>query len=165
MMTAGNEGNNPGNNLHRRSSATKSKNLNSRSRYKVESARGHKKFTVESRDLIYEPHPHLLAAMSAEERNDAAKPVAVTKRKPTSAKFPRTRRFSYETPERLKELERNFVLDGAVLSRLTNDETGRTNPSLNFGIPQYRAKEDKHCKSYFTHKGLPKTATDKVQCD
>ena len=113
--------------------------------------------------MINEPHPHLLAAMSAEARNDATKPVA--RKKPTSAKFPRTRRFSYETPERLKEMERNFVLDGAVLSRLTNDETGRTNPSLNFGIPQYRAKEDKHCQFYFTHKGLPKTATDKVQCD
>ena len=115
--------------------------------------------TVRSRDLRAPPTP---AAMSAEEGNDAAKPAA--RRKPTSAKFPRTRRFSYETPERLKELECNFVLDGAVLSRLTNDETGRTNPSLNFGIPQYRVKEDKHCKSYFTHKGLPKVATssDKV---
>lgn len=96
--------------------------------------------------------------MSAEGRSKVAAP-----KRHSSAKFPRTRRFSYETPERLKELERNFVLDGAVLSRLTNDETGRTNPSLNFGIPQYRAKDDKHCKSFFASKALPKIANDKVR--
>lgn len=60
--------------------------------------------------------------------------------------------------ERLKQLERGFVLDGVTLSRHANDEIGRTNPSLNFAIPQYNASDDPHCKSYFKMKGLPKTA-------
>ena len=58
---------------------------------------------------------------------------------------------------RLKELEKGFVLDGTVVSRLANDETGRSHPSLNMGIPQYNALQDKHCKSYFKAKGLPKS--------
>lgn len=70
--------------------------------------------------------------------------------------FPRTRRFSYESPERLKQLEKGFILDGVVLSRQTNEETGRSNPSINIGIPQYRAQKDTHCKSYFKMTTLPK---------
>ena len=71
--------------------------------------------------------------------------------------FPRVRKFSYESQEKLKELEKGFVLDGVVLSRQTNEETARTNPSINIGIPQYRATEDKHCSGYFTKtKALPK---------
>lgn len=95
-----------------------------------------------------------------------------------SAKFPRARKFSYESPERysfvvikiyskttsvlhiltcrLKELERGFVLDAVALSKHANDETGRTHPSLNLGIPQYNALKDAHCKTYFQMKGLPK---------
>ena len=98
--------------------------------------------------------------MSAE--LEEAKPA---RGKSSSAQFPRTRRFSYESPERLKQLERNFVLDGVALSRLANEETERTHPSLNFGIPQYRPRQDKHCKSYFaSNKALPKitASSDKV---
>lgn len=57
---------------------------------------------------------------------------------------------------RLKELERAFVLDGVTLSKQANDEVNRTQPSLNLGIPQYNALYDKHCKSYFESKSLPK---------
>ena len=75
-----------------------------------------------------------------------------------SAVFPRSRRcsFSHETPERLNELERSFVLDGVALSHLANDEIDRTHPSLDLGIPQYNAMRDGHVKSYFARKGLPK---------
>lgn len=39
---------------------------------------------------------------------------------------------------RLKELEKDFVLDGVCLSHLANDETDRTFPSLNIGMsPHY----------------------------
>ena len=57
---------------------------------------------------------------------------------------------------RLKELERGFVIDSVALSKHANDETGRTHPSLNLGIPQYNALKDPHCKAYFRMKGLPK---------
>ena len=57
---------------------------------------------------------------------------------------------------RLKELEKGFVLDAVSLSKHANDETGRTHPSLNLGIPQYNALKDSHCKTYFKMKGLPK---------
>ena len=67
------------------------------------------------------------------------------------------RTFIYLLSYRLKELERGFVLDGTVVSRLANDETGRSHPSLNMGIPQYNALHDKHCKSYFKSKGPPKS--------
>lgn len=80
------------------------------------------------------------------------------KKRPTSGSknaFPRMRKFSYESQEHLKQLERGFVLDGVALSRLTNEETDRTNPSINIGIPQYKAQEDKHCKTYFKMKTLP----------
>lgn len=83
----------------------------------------------------------------------------------SSAQFPRERRFSYETPERLKELERGFVLDGVALSRQANEETDRTHPSLNVGIPQYRPLEDRHSRAYYkNNKSLPKLVTkaDKV---
>ncbi len=43
------------------------------------------------------------------------------------------------------------------MSHLANDETDRTGPSLNLGIPQYNAMDDKYCKSYFRSRGLPKT--------
>lgn len=49
------------------------------------------------------------------------------------------------------------MLDGVTLSHLTNDETDRTHPSINMGIPQYNALEDKACASYFQRKGLPKS--------
>lgn len=74
--------------------------------------------------------------------------------------FPRVRKFSHESQEKLKELEKGFILDGVVLSRLTNEETARTHPSINIGIPQYRATEDKHCSGYFSNaKALPKNIT------
>ena len=79
--------------------------------------------------------------------------------RPTSGrniKFPRVRKFSQETPQQLKELERGFILDGVALSKQTNDEPERSNPSVNIGIPQYNPTIDKHCKSYFKQKGLPK---------
>lgn len=88
-------------------------------------------------------------------------PHPATKRRPMSGGsrpfFPRVRTFSYESQEKLKEKEKGFVLDGVVLSRLTNEETSRTHPSINIGIPQYRATNDKHCKDYFEKsKTLPK---------
>lgn len=52
-------------------------------------------------------------------------------------------------------MERQFILDGVPLSKLANDETRRTQPSLNVGIPQYSAVNDRNCKSYFNSKGLP----------
>ena len=75
---------------------------------------------------------------------------------PAKAKLPRSRSFSHESPERLKQLEKGFILDGTVVSKLYNDETGRTQPSLNFGIPQYNALRDKHCANYFRSKQVPK---------
>ena len=57
---------------------------------------------------------------------------------------------------RLKQLEKGFVLDGVPMSHLVNDETGRTNPSINMGIPQYNALDDKSCAGYFQRKGLPR---------
>lgn len=79
-------------------------------------------------------------------------------RRPNSGnrrEFPRVRKFSNETPERLKELEYGFILDGVALSRQTNEETDRSNPSVDIGIPQYNPLKDKHAKSYFKQKGLP----------
>ena len=86
------------------------------------------------------------------------KATAKNKSKSGSAKVfvPRGRKFSYEEKEKLKELERGFILDGVALSRMTNEETGRTNPSINIGVPQYKAKEDHYCTSYFKMKALPK---------
>lgn len=55
-----------------------------------------------------------------------------------------------------REREKGFILDGTVVSRLANDETDRNAPSLNFGIPQYNALTDPHCKSYFKSKAVPK---------
>lgn len=70
--------------------------------------------------------------------------------------FPRVRKFSYENPQRLKELEQGFVLDGVALSKHANDEIDRSNPSVNIGIPQYNPLKDKYCESYFKqNKGLP----------
>ena len=57
---------------------------------------------------------------------------------------------------RLKQLEKNFILDGVPLSKLANDEVGRTQPSLNIGIPQYSAFRDPSCKNYFTSKAVSK---------
>ena len=42
------------------------------------------------------------------------------------------------------------------MSHLVNDETARTNPSINMGIPQYNALDDKSCAGYFQRKGLPR---------
>ena len=61
---------------------------------------------------------------------------------------------------RLKELERNFVLDCIPLSKLANDEVGRTKPSLNIGIPQYLATKDPGCKNYFKRKGVGKSGRE-----
>lgn len=57
---------------------------------------------------------------------------------------------------RLKELEKGFVLDGVTLSKQANDETDRSQPSLNMGVPQYSPLHDPHCKNYYKSKGLPK---------
>ncbi len=78
-----------------------------------------------------------------------------------SKKFPRIRKFSHESPERLKQLECGFVLDGVTLSRQANDEPDRSNPSVNIGIPQYNPIMDKYCKSYFKQKGLPEELKNK----
>ena len=43
----------------------------------------------------------------------------------------------------------DFILDGVALSKQANDETGRTQPSLNIGIPQYSAINDPGCRRYF----------------
>ena len=81
---------------------------------------------------------------------------AILRTRPSSGNpFPRVRRLSYEDGNHLKQLEVGFILDGVPLSRVTNEETGRTNPSINIGIPQYNALTDKHCKSYFKTKSLP----------
>ncbi len=61
---------------------------------------------------------------------------------------------------RLKQLEKKFVLDCVPLGKLANDEVGRTQPSLNIGIPQYSAIKDPSCKSYFKSKGIPKAARE-----
>lgn len=85
-------------------------------------------------------------------------------RRPTSGnkrEFPRARKFSHETPEKLKQLEYGFILDGVALNRQTNEETDRSNPSVNIGIPQYNPLKDKHCKSYFKQKGLPDSLSTK----
>ena len=53
-------------------------------------------------------------------------------------------------------MEKGFVLDAVALGKHANDEIGRTQPSLNMGIPQYNALKDPNCKTYFSMKGLPK---------
>ena len=81
---------------------------------------------------------------------------AILRTRPSSGNpFPRVRRLSYEDGNHLKQLEVGFILDGVPLSRVTNEEIGRTNPSINIGIPQYNALTDKHCKNYFKTKSLP----------
>lgn len=50
---------------------------------------------------------------------------------------------------RLKKLELDFILDGVALSKQANDEVGRTQPTLNIGIPQYSAITDPGCRHYF----------------
>ena len=72
----------------------------------------------------------------------------------------RARRFSYESPEKLKEREKGFVLDGVVLSRLGNEDTKRSNPSLNIGIPQYNALRDPANQTYLRRRGLPKAVKE-----
>lgn len=62
-----------------------------------------------------------------------------------------------------REREKGFILDGTVVSRLANDETDRNAPSLNFGIPQYNALTDPHCKSYFKSKAVPKKLTTAIR--
>ena len=52
-------------------------------------------------------------------------------------------------PHRVKQLEKDFILDGVALSKQANDETGRTKPSLNIGIPQYSALRDRGCRHFF----------------
>jgi hypothetical protein len=72
--------------------------------------------------------------------------------------FPVIRKSSTSTDnsDTLKQMEKGFVLDGVVLSRLSNDDAKRTNPSINIGIPQYIAQKDVHSNAYFTSKALPK---------
>lgn len=67
----------------------------------------------------------------------------------------------------MEEQEKSFVLDGITLSKQANDETDRTHPSLNMGIPQYNALQDKHCKNYFRLKARHKSIKDdaSVQAD
>ena len=94
--------------------------------------------------------------MSAEK--DKAKPAGG---KSSSAQFPRTKQSSYASSE--SSWSEYFVLDGVALGRLANEETDRTHPSLNVGIPQYRARQDKHCKSYFSsNKALPKITSMQI---
>ena len=101
--------------------------------------------------------PEIEDKPSLVQSNTASK---VKKRRPSSSgSFPRTRRFSYESPEVLKQREKGFVLDGVTLSRQTNEEIERSQPSVNIGIPQYNALHDKHAQRYFKRKGLPKTVT------
>ena len=68
-------------------------------------------------------------------------------------------------PIRLKKLEKGFVLDGVPLSKLGNDEIGRTNPTMNIGIPQYLASKDKHCRyllgSSLAHASMMGSVNDK----
>lgn len=54
----------------------------------------------------------------------------------------------------MKQLEKDFILDGVPLSKIANDEIGRTQPSFNIGIPQYSALGDPACKHYFASSGL-----------
>ncbi len=49
-------------------------------------------------------------------------------------------------------MEEGFILDGIPLSKVANDETDRTNPTLNLGIPQYYGKKDPHCCLYYSRK-------------
>ncbi|XP_064401898.1 sperm microtubule associated protein 1-like [Halichondria panicea] len=90
-------------------------------------------------------------------------PIKPKRAKSANTNFPHYRRFKYESPEKLKELEKSFVLDGITLSKQANDEVDRTQPSLNLGIPQYNALHDKHCKKYFKSKSLPKTVQEAKQ--
>ena len=74
----------------------------------------------------------------------------------------RTKRFSYKSEELLRSRKISAGWRGA--------EMERTHPSLNVGIPQYRARHDKHCKSYFSSKkALPKISSSPdsydVYCD
>ena len=66
---------------------------------------------------------------------------------------------------RLKELERGFLLDGVCLSHLANDETDRTFPSQNIGIPQYNALVSKNASNYFKRKGLPRFLKEREDSD
>jgi hypothetical protein len=74
--------------------------------------------------------------------------------------FSSSTKFTYQ---RQKQLEQGFVLDGVCVSHLTNDETERTFPSINIGIPQYKAQSDKRVSSYFKRKGLPPFVTRKQE--
>ena len=98
------------------------------------------------------PESSKLAPDQAKKKQPKTKPIGSS----TKSKLPRSQSFSHESAERLKQLEKGFVLDGTVVSRLYNDEIGRTQPSLNFGIPQYNAMHDKHCANYFRSRQVPK---------
>jgi len=62
----------------------------------------------------------------------------------------------------LKELEKGFILDGVPLSKVANDETDRTNPTLNLGIPQYNGKKDTHCRLHYSKKSSDYSGTDSM---
>lgn len=95
-----------------------------------------------------------------DEKPSLVRDGGANKKRPTSGgAFPRMRKFSYESPEALKQRERGFVLDCVALSRQTNEEIGRSQPSVDIGIPQYNALSDKHARCYFKSKGLPATVT------
>ena len=88
------------------------------------------------------------------------KTSTVKKRPPSgSSAFPTARRFSQESSYVLKQREKGFVLDCVALSRQANEDTGRSQPSPNIGIPQYNARHDKYAQGYFKKKGLPATVT------
>lgn len=57
------------------------------------------------------------------------------------------------------------MLDGVCLSHNANDETDRTFPSLNIGIPQYSALSDRNTANYFKQKGLPRFVKDSQDSD
>ena len=61
------------------------------------------------------------------------------------------------TKYRLKQLEKRFILDGVPLGKLANDDTGRTQPSLNIGIP---ALNDPACKIFLNSKCVQKTTNE-----
>jgi hypothetical protein len=66
------------------------------------------------------------------------------------------------SPEKLRGLERNFILDGVAVSKQANDDIHRTNPSINIGIQQYNAAKDKHARNYI-RTAPAKQATERAE--
>ena len=59
------------------------------------------------------------------------------------------------SPDELRHLEREFVLDCVAVSTLS-DDSGRANPKMATAIPPYNAQKDKHAKEYFQKSGTRK---------